>query len=61
MGLHSESELNRKFLETAKLMNVYLNHFPKFEKFALAQEIRKAAYELYGLVVEALGLPNQFA
>lgn len=53
MGLHSESELNRKFLETAKLMNVYLNHFPKFEKYALAQEIRRAAYELYGLIVEA--------
>ena len=41
MGQHSEAELNRKFIETAKLMNIYLNHFPKFEKYALAQQIRQ--------------------
>ena len=53
MGLHSEAELNRKFVEFAKLMNVYLNHFPKHEKYALAQRIRDSAYEVYGLIVEA--------
>ena len=53
MGLNSEAELNRKFLETAKLMNVYLNHFPRFEKYALAQQIRQTAYEVYALIVEA--------
>ena len=53
MGQHSEAELNRKFVETAKLMNVYLNHFPKFEKYALAQQIRIAMYECYGFIVEA--------
>lgn len=53
MGLNSEAELNRKFLETAKLMNVYLNHFPRFEKYALAQQIRQTAYEVYAFIVEA--------
>jgi hypothetical protein len=35
MGLHDEAKLDRKFLEFAKLMNVYLNHFPKHEKYGL--------------------------
>lgn len=52
MGQHSEAELNRKFIETAKLMNIYLNHFPKFEKYALAQQIRQCMYEVYALIVE---------
>jgi hypothetical protein len=53
MGQHSEAELNRKFIETAKLMNIYLNHFPKFEKYALAQQIRQCMYEVYSLIVES--------
>ena len=53
MGFHSEAELNRKFVETAKLMNIYLNHFPKHEKFALCQQIRTALYGVYALIVEA--------
>jgi len=52
MGQHSEAELNTKFVETAKLMNIYLNHFPKFEKYALAQQIRRCMYEVYWLIVE---------
>ncbi len=52
MGQHSEAELNRKFIETAKLMNIYLNHFPQFEKYALAQQIRICMYEVYALMVE---------
>jgi len=52
MSQHSEAELNQKFLETAKLMNVYLNHFPRFEKFALSQQIRQCMYEVYSLMVE---------
>jgi 23S rRNA-intervening sequence protein len=52
VGFHSEAELNRKFVETAKLMNVYLNHFPKYEKYALCQSIRSAMYEVYALIVE---------
>ncbi len=52
MGLHSETELNRKFIEFAKLMNIYLNHFPKHEKYALANRIRNTAYEVYDLISE---------
>lgn len=52
MGQHSEAELNQKFIETAKLMNIYLNHFPSFEKHALAQQIRQTMYDVYGLIVE---------
>jgi hypothetical protein len=53
MALHSEAKLDHKFTEFAKLMNVHLNHFPRHEKYALAQEIRRAAYDVYGFVVEA--------
>lgn len=52
MGIHSEAGLNRKFMEFAKLMNVYLNHFPKHEKYALANLIRNTAYEVYNLITE---------
>ena len=54
MGQHSEAELNRKFIETAKLMNIYLNHFPKFEKYALAQQIRQCMYEVYAYIVVSI-------
>jgi len=53
MGLHDEAKMDRKFTEFAKQMNLYLNHFPKHEKYGLAQEIRRKAYECYGLIVEA--------
>lgn len=53
MGLHDEAKLDRKFVEFAKLMNIYLNHFPKHEKYGLAQKIRQCAYDMYGLIVEA--------
>ena len=33
-------------------MNIYLNHFPKHEKYALANKIRNSAYEVYDLIVE---------
>jgi hypothetical protein len=52
MGLHSEAGLDKKFIEFAKLMNVYLNHFPKHERHGLALEIRRAAYDMYGMIVE---------
>ena len=52
MGIHSEATLNRKFIEFAKQMNLYLNHFPNYEKYGLAQYIRHAAYDVYGMIVE---------
>lgn len=53
MGLHDEARLDKKFVEFAKLMNVYLNHFPSHEKYGLALEIRRSAYAVYGYIVEA--------
>jgi hypothetical protein len=52
MGIHSEAQLDRKFMEFAKLLNIYLNHFPKAEKHGLALELRRAAYDVYALIVE---------
>ena len=39
-------------METIKLLNVYLNHFPKAEKYALANRIRNTAYEVYDYITE---------
>lgn len=49
---NSEIQMYRKFLETAKVLNIYLNHFPKHEKFALANKIRNTAYQVYDLITE---------
>jgi len=43
MGIHSEAGLNRKFVEFAKLLNIYLNHFPKHEKYALVYDNTEAS------------------
>jgi len=40
-------------MEFIKLLNIYLNHFPKHEKYALAKRIRNTAYELYDYITEA--------
>lgn len=53
MSPHAEAHLNRKFVEFANLLNVYLNHFPKHEKYGLCLAIRQAAYDVYGYIVEA--------
>lgn len=53
MSHHDEARLDTKFTEFAKQMNLYLNHFPKHEKYGLAQTIRCKAYELYGFIVES--------
>jgi hypothetical protein len=50
--IHSEANLDYRFIEMMKLLNVYLNHFPKHEKYALCSSIRNTAYEVYDLVVE---------
>ena len=52
MGKDSEPTLIRKTSELIKQLNIYLNHFPKHEKYALAQRIRNNAYEIYDLIVE---------
>ena len=53
MGVHSEAELDKKFIDFVKLLNLYLNHFPNHEKYGLSLEIRRAAYDVYGYIVEA--------
>ncbi len=52
MIINPEANLCRKFMEFSKLLNIYLNHFPKFERFALEQRIRNTAYEVYDLISE---------
>ncbi len=52
-SIHAEAQLCRKFTAFAKLLNIYLNHFPKAEKYALANRIRNTAYEVYDLITEA--------
>jgi len=53
LGIHSEAGLNRKFIEFIKLLNIYLNHFPKHEKYALSNKIRNTAYEVYDYITES--------
>lgn len=52
MKTDAEASLNRKFIEVVRLLNVYLNHFPKHEKYALANRMRNTAYEVYDLITE---------
>ena len=53
MGHHDEAKLDAKFIDFARQMNLYLNHFPKHEKYGLCQQIRNSAYEVYGYIVES--------
>lgn len=40
-------------MEMVKLLNIYLNHFPKHERYSLAGRIRNTAYEMYDLISAA--------
>jgi ssDNA-specific exonuclease RecJ len=53
MGTHDEATLDTKFVDFARQMNLYLNHFPKHERYGLSQQIRNVAYEMYGFVIES--------
>ena len=35
-----------------KLLNTYLSHFPRHEKYALSNNIRNTAYEVFDLITE---------
>lgn len=52
MGSNAPAVLDRKFLEMLKILNLYLNHFPRHEKYALCNRIRNTSYQLYDLIVE---------
>ena len=47
-----EASIIHKCREVIKLLNVYLNHFPRHEKYGLCQQMRNTAYEIYALIVE---------
>ena len=53
MGLHCMSTIDSRMVQMLKQLNKYLNHFPRSERYGLAQQIRNAAYDVYGFVVEA--------
>jgi len=48
----SEAVLFRKYIEMVQLLNIYLNHFPKYEKYALCNNIRNTSYEVFDLITE---------
>jgi four helix bundle protein len=49
---HGDINLYRKYIDLVKLLNIYLNHFPRHEKYALALSIRQTAYTVYDLITE---------
>lgn len=53
MSQHSEAILDGRMLRLIKQLNLYLGHFPRFERYALTQQIRTAAYDTYNLAVAA--------
>jgi hypothetical protein len=48
----TEPALNAKYMEMMKLLNIYLNHFPTYERYGLASRIRNTAYDLYDKITE---------
>ncbi|PIQ01475.1 MAG: four helix bundle protein [Shewanella sp. CG18_big_fil_WC_8_21_14_2_50_42_11] len=56
MAQHTRQDtaLIRKYIETVKLLNMYLNHFPNHEKYALCNQIRTTAYRIYDLITEGV-------
>ena len=53
MSINSAAMLDNKYIEMLKILNIYLNHFPRHEKYALCNLIRNTAYNLYNLITEA--------
>ena len=47
-----DATLFRKMVLLLKQLNMYLNHFPKHEKYALCQRIRNNAYDVFDLITE---------
>lgn len=47
-----QAAMLHKCREMMTLLHVHLNHFPRHEKFGLSQQIRTAAYEVYGMIIE---------
>ena len=39
-------------MEFAKLLNLYVNHFPKYERYSLSKRLRDSTYEVYDFITE---------
>lgn len=52
MALDPKVLMVRKFIDLAKLLNGYLSHFPRHEKYALCNQIRQRMYDVYEYIVE---------
>jgi hypothetical protein len=55
MAIHltrSDSALVREFLIMRKQLNLYLNHFPSFEKHGLSLSIRQCADEVFKGIIK---------
>ena len=52
MTVDAETAFVRKYIDFLKQLNLYLNHFPRHEKYALCQSIRQDAYNVFDLMVE---------
>ena len=52
-NVHAEAQMFQKFSKLIKQLNLYLNHFPKAERHALACRVRNTAYEMFDLMVES--------
>lgn len=50
--LDFDTTFMRKFITFNKQINIYLNHFPKSEKYALSQSIRVDLYKVFDLIIE---------
>lgn len=48
-----EGVITHKFIEMMRLLNIYLNHFPKHERQSMCANIRAIAYRFYDLCIEA--------
>jgi hypothetical protein len=48
-----EGVITHKFIEMMRLLNIYLNHFPKHERHGMCANIRMIAYNFYDLCIEA--------
>ena len=45
--------LHARFIDAFKLMNIYLNHFPRHERYGLCQQIRESMYSAYRYFIES--------
>lgn len=52
MKYSRDGVITHKYIEMMRLLNIYLNHFPKHEKHALCATIRTTSYELFNLITE---------